>query len=76
VCRLNNIRLIVPPIQYCTDNAPMIANCAWHTIHHSGITLEGLWEHLVFLNDGPEPEPGNVLQLSQQKFKGLKRAIL
>lgn len=76
VCRLNNIHLIVPPIQYCIDNAPMIANCAWHTIHHSGMTLEGLWEHLVFLNDGPEPEPGNVLQLSQQKFKGLKRSIL
>ena len=71
VCRLNTIRLIVPPIQYCTDNAPMIANCAWQTIHHSGMTLEGLWEHLVFLNDGPEPEHGNVLQLSQQKFKGL-----
>ena len=73
VCRMNNIRLIVPPIQYCTDNAPMIANCAWQTIHHSGMTVEGLWEHFVFLNDGPEPEPGNVLQLSQQKFKGLKR---
>jgi N6-L-threonylcarbamoyladenine synthase len=69
VCRLNTIRLIVPPIQYCTDNAPMIANCAWQTIHHAGMTLEGLWEHLVFLND----EPANVLQLSQQKFKGLKR---
>ena len=76
VCRLNTIRLIVPPIQYCTDNAPMIANCAWQTIHHIGMTLEGLWEHLVFLNDGPEPEPGNVLQLSQQKFKGLKREIV
>lgn len=76
VCRLNTIRLIVPPIQYCTDNAPMIANCAWQTIHHGRMTLEGLWEHLVFLNDGPEPEPGNVLQLSQQKFKGLKRGIL
>jgi len=76
VCYANNIRLIVPPIQYCTDNAPMIANCAWQTIHHSGMTVEGLWEHFVFLNDGPEPEPGNVLQLSQQKFKGLKRGIL
>lgn len=76
VCRMNNIRLIVPPIQYCTDNAPMIANCAWQTIHHSGMTVEGLWEHFVFLNDGPQPEPGNVLQLSQQKFKGLKRTIL
>jgi len=73
VCQSNNIRLIVPPIQYCTDNAPMIANCAWQTIHHSGMTVEGLWDHFVFLNDGPEPEPGNVLQLSQQKFKGLKR---
>ena len=76
VCRMNNIRLIVPPIQYCTDNAPMIANCAWRTIHHRGMTVEGLWEHLLFLNDGPEPEKGNVLQLSQQKFKGLKRGIL
>jgi N6-L-threonylcarbamoyladenine synthase len=76
VCRLNNIRLIVPPIQYCTDNAPMIANCAWQTIHHSGMTVEGLWEHFVFLNDGPEPEHGNVLQLSHQKFKGLKRGML
>jgi N6-L-threonylcarbamoyladenine synthase len=76
VCYANNIRLIVPPIQYCTDNAPMIANCAWQTIHHSGMTVEKLWGHLVFLNDGPEPEPGNVLQLSQQKFKGLKRDTL
>lgn len=76
VCRMNHIRLIVPPIQYCTDNAPMIANCAWQTIHHSGMTIEGLWKHFIFLNDGPEPEPGNVLQLSQQKFKGLKREIV
>jgi N6-L-threonylcarbamoyladenine synthase len=73
VCYANNIRLIVPPIQYCIDNAPMIANCAWQTMHHCGMTLEGLWEHFVFLNDEPEPESGNVLQLSQQKFKGLKR---
>jgi N6-L-threonylcarbamoyladenine synthase len=76
VCQTNHIRLIVPSIQYCTDNAPMIANCAWQTIHHIGMTVEGLWEHFVFLNNGPEPEPGNVLQLSQQKFKGLKRGML